>query len=161
MANGEVLLGSEDFSAEDKQFGQSGHGAGVSAKLLEHGKHETMVLCTSLVVWLQPQPQQLGVCMWWRLLCTDSLLAILSMFPGLTLHPLGLIRIDLVWATVNCSIISSPTGAGAEDGSEAVGAEKAVVISKPGRSCFPPRPQLGGIRWIQKLFLKERNSGDP
>lgn len=45
-ADGEVLLGSEDFSAEEEQFGQSGHGAGVSALLLEHRQHETMVPCT-------------------------------------------------------------------------------------------------------------------
>jgi len=54
-ANGEVLLGFEDFSAEEEQTGQSGHPAGVSAELLEHGQHEAMVLCTSLVVWFQPQ----------------------------------------------------------------------------------------------------------
>lgn len=36
-ADGEVLLGSEDFNAEEEQFGESGHGAGVSAELLDMG----------------------------------------------------------------------------------------------------------------------------
>lgn len=98
-ANGEVLLGSENFSAEDEQFGQPGHGAGASAELLEHRQRET-VLCASFVVWFQPQSQQLGVCTWRKSQCTDSHLAILSMFPGLTLDLFSLRCIDLVLATV-------------------------------------------------------------
>lgn len=56
-ANREDLLGSEDFSAEEKQFGQSEYSVGVSAELLEHRQHETMVLFVNPVVCFQPQPQ--------------------------------------------------------------------------------------------------------